>query len=76
MARADKARKGRKAQVVVLEPDERLVYGVRFAIGTIGFLSATEVGSMALMHMGNSEVFASIRGLIGLVAGIFISSKS
>lgn len=72
----DESGKGRKAKVVVVEPNEKLVYGVLFAIGAMGSLSVIEVGSMAFLHMWNSEVFASITGLIGLVTGILISSKS
>lgn len=72
----DRSGRGRRAQVFVVEPDERLVYGVRFAIGAIGFLSAVEVGSMAFLYAWNSEVFASISGLVGLVTGILISAKN
>lgn len=72
----DKSGRDRRTQVIIVEPDERLVYGVRFAIGAIGFLSAVEVGSMAFLHAWNSEVFASISGLIGLVTGILISAKN
>jgi hypothetical protein len=68
--------RGKKTREVVLEPNEKLVYGVRFAIAAIGFLSAIEVASMAFLHTWNSEVFASITGLVGLVTGILIGSKS
>jgi hypothetical protein len=60
----------------VSEPDERVVYSVRFSIVAIGFLTAIAVGGMAFLYAWNSEVFASITGLVGLVAGILISAKS
>jgi hypothetical protein len=68
--------RGKKTREVVLEPDEKLVYGVRFAIAAIACLSAMEVASMAFMHTWNSEVFASVTGLVGLVTGILVGSKS
>jgi hypothetical protein len=35
-------------------------------------LSAVEIAHMIFLHSWNSEVFASITGLIGLVTGILI----
>ncbi|MCJ7768058.1 hypothetical protein MUP79_06680 [Candidatus Bathyarchaeota archaeon] len=67
-------RKGRA--VVVLEPNEKLVYAVKFAICIIVCLSGLEVAHMAFMHSWNSEVFAGISGLIGTVTGIILGQKA
>jgi hypothetical protein len=68
--------RGKKTRELTLEPDEKLVYGVKLVLGMTGFLSAVEVASMAFLHTWNSEVFASITGLIGLMTGILISQKT
>jgi hypothetical protein len=53
-------------------PRDELVYGVKFAIGMTVCLSAVEIAHMAFLHSWNSEVFAAMTGLIGLVTGILI----
>jgi hypothetical protein len=63
-------------QVEVVEPNEKLVLGVKFAIGMTVCLSALEIAHMAFLHTWNSEVFAAITGLIGTISGILISQKT
>lgn len=58
------------------EPDERLVYGTKFAIGVTFCLSALEIANLAILGTWNSEVFASITGLTGTITGILISQKA
>ncbi len=58
------------------EPDERLVYGTKFAIGVTFCLSALEIANLAVLGTWNSEVFASITGLTGTITGILISQKA
>ncbi len=59
-----------------LEPDNRLVLGVKFAIAITFCLSAIEIANLAILGTWNSEVFASITGLTGTITGILISQKS
>jgi hypothetical protein len=59
-----------------LEPDERLVLGVKFAIAITFCLSALEIANLTVLGTWNSEVFASITGLTGTITGILISQKS
>ena len=63
-------------QVIVLEPNEKLVYAVKFSLGMTACLSALEVASMAFLGKWNSEVFAGITGLIGTVNGILVGQKA
>jgi len=72
------ARKGPKGkqQIIVIEPSEKLVLGVKFAIAMTACLSALEIAHMALLGKWNSEIFASITGLSGTVMGIFIGQKT
>jgi len=71
-------RKGTRGsqEVLVTEPDERIVFGVKFAIGMTACLSAIEVAHLAFLGTWNSEVFASITGLSGTVLGIFVGHKT
>ena len=71
-------RKGTRSsqEVQVTEPDERIVYGVKFAIGMTACLTVLEVAHMAFMGSWNSEVFAAITGLSGTVMGIFVGKKT
>ncbi len=57
-------RKGTRSsqKVLVTEPDARIVYRVKFAIGMTACLSAIEVAHLVVLGVWNSEVFASITG--------------
>jgi len=72
------ARKGPKGkqQIIVIEPSEKLVLGVKFAIAMTACLSALEIAHMAFLGKWNSEIFSCITGLSGTVMGIFIGQKT
>lgn len=75
--RALARKKGRsRAHVIIVEPDEKLVYLVKFSIGMTACLTGLEIAYMAFMHTWNSEVFAAIAGLIGTVTGIFVGRQT
>jgi hypothetical protein len=57
------------------EPDDTLVYVVRFGIGMTACLTAIEIANLALLRTWNSEVFATITGLSGIVIGVFVGRK-
>lgn len=65
-----------RADIIVVEPDGRLVYLVKFSVGMTMCLTALEIAYMAFMHTWNSEVFAAIAGLIGTVTGIFVGRQA
>jgi hypothetical protein len=71
-------RKGTRSsqEVLVTEPDERIVYAVKFAIGMTACLTVLEVAHLAFLGVWNSEIFASITGLSGTVLGIFVGHKA
>jgi len=71
-----KRRRDGKRPVVVEEPDERLVLGVKFAIGMTLCLSVLEVAHMAFIGTWNSEIFAGITGLTGSIVGLFVGKKA
>jgi hypothetical protein len=59
-----------------IPPDQRLVYGVKFAVAMTLCLSALEIAHLAFLGKWNSEIFAAITGLIGTVSGILIAQKT
>jgi len=65
-----------RGKLISEEPNEKLVLGVKFAIGMTVCLSALEVAHLAFLHTWNSEVFAAISGLSGTVLGIFVGQKA
>jgi hypothetical protein len=72
------ARKGPrgKREIIVVEPNEKLVLGVKFAISMTVCLTALEIAHIALLGKWNSEIFSAITGLSGTVIGIFLSHKA
>jgi hypothetical protein len=58
-----------------VQPSDRLVLGVKFAIAFTFSLTALEIAHLALLGSWNSEVFAAITGLAGTITGILISQK-
>ena len=59
-----------------VEPDEKLVWGVKFAIGMTACLSLLEVAHLVFLGSWSSEIFAVISGLSGTITGIFVGQKS
>jgi hypothetical protein len=65
-----------RGRLVQEEPNQKLVYVVKFSLGMTVCLAAVEIAHLAILRTWNSEVFAAITGLIGTVTGIFVGSKS
>jgi len=65
-----------KTEIIIVQPNEKLVLGVKFAIGMTVCLSALEIAHMAFLGSWNSEVFAAITGLSGTIMGIFVGQKT
>ena len=74
--RALTRRRVQRGRMVSEEPNEKLVLGVKFAIGMTVCLSALEVAHMAFLGSWSSEVFAAISGLSGTVFGVFVGQKT
>lgn len=74
--RALTRRRVQRGQMVSEEPDEKMVWGVKFAIGMTACLSLLEVAHLAFLGSWSSEIFAVISGLSGTITGIFVGQKS
>lgn len=73
--RALTSRRLERGRVVDEEPDETLVYLVKFAVAMTACLSALEIANMAFLRSWNTEVFSAITGLTGIVVGVFVGRK-
>jgi hypothetical protein len=65
-----------KEQIIVVEPNEKLVLLVKFALGITLCLTGLEAASIIFLHSWSSEIFATITGLIGTVSGVLIGSNT
>ena len=74
--RALTRRRIQRGRLVSEEPNEKLVWGVKFAIGMTACLTALEAAHMAFLGSWSSEIFAAITGLSGTITGIFVGQKS
>lgn len=68
-------RQGRHKATLVVDPDDRLVYAIEFAIGMTVCLVALEVSHMIFLHSWNSEIFVAISSLVTFVSGVFVGQK-
>lgn len=76
LTRKVSVKRGRGEQILEIPPSERLVLGVKFAMGMTICLSALEVAHMAFLGRWSSEIFAAISGLIGTVSGVLVSQHA
>jgi len=74
--RALTRRRFERGRLIVEEPNDRLVLGVKFAIGMTAFMSGLELAHLAILNSWNTEIFASIAGLSGTVIGLFVGQKT
>ncbi len=73
--RALTCRRLERGRFIDEEPDDTLVYVVKFGIAMAVCLSALEVAYMGFLHSWNSEVFSAITGLAGILIGVFVGRK-
>ena len=63
-------------RIMEIEPSEKLVLGVKFAIGMTACLSALEIAHMAFLGTWSSEIFSAVSGLIGTITGVLIGQHA
>ena len=66
----------RSDRVILIQPDERLVLLVKFAIGMALCLTGLEVAHLLFLRAWSSEVFAAITGLVGTVTGVLVGHRT
>ena len=65
-----------RGRIVIEEPNEKLVWGVKFAIGMTVCLSGLQVAHRVILGSWSSEIFSTITGLVGTVSGVLIGSHA
>jgi len=65
-----------RGRVIVEEPNEKLVWGVKFAVGMTVCLSGLQVAHLVVLGQWSSEIFSTITGLIGTISGVLIGSHA
>ena len=63
-----------KRQPIIIEPNPKLVYTLKFAIATTISLTTLEITHITILHTWNSEIFAAITALTGTITGILLGS--
>lgn len=70
-------KEGRKrAKQIQIEPSDRLVYGVYFAVAALVSLTILEATYMYVLRNFSSEIFAAITLVIGTILGAFFGQKA
>ncbi len=77
LTRRISVRVGRRKQrrEIEVEPSERLVYAMYFAITALISLTLLEGIYMLVLRSFNTEIFAAITGLIGTIVGVLLTRK-
>lgn len=70
-----KVARNRKPKIVLIEPSQRLVYGIIFAIIALIALTVLAALHMIVVKTFSSEIFAAITLVIGTILGAFFGQK-
>ena len=70
-----KGPRGRTQQVEVL-PNQKLLYGVYFAVAALMCLTILEATYILVVRSFSSEIFASITLVVGTLLGAFFGQKA
>ena len=65
-----------RGKIIVEEPNDKLVWGVKFAIGMTLCLSGLQIAHLLVLGSWNSEIFSTITGLVGTISGVLIGSHA
>ena len=69
-----KGSRGRSRQVEV-PPNQRLIYGVCFAVAALMCLTVLEATYILVLRSFSSEIFAAITLVVGTLLGAFFGQK-
>jgi len=64
-----------KIQHVEIPPNQKLVYGIHFAIVSLIALTMLEITYLVVLHSFSNEIFAAITLVIGTILGAFFGQK-
>jgi len=70
-----KGSRGRSQQVEV-PPNQKLLYGIYFAIASLVCLTILEATYIVILRSFSSEIFAAITLIVGTIVGAFFGQKA
>jgi len=73
--RTVKVQKRGRTQEFEVQPSQKLVYGVSFAIVALICLTILEATYMLVFHSFSTEIFSAIMLVVGTILGAFFGSK-
>jgi hypothetical protein len=65
-----------ETQQVEIPPNQKLLYGIYFAIAALIALTTLETTYMIVFQSFSNEIFAAITLIIGTILGAFFSQKT
>ncbi len=65
-----------KPQLIEIQPTQKFVFGIYFAIAALGCLTCLEAVYLAILRMFSSEIFAAISLTIGTIIGAVFGQKA
>jgi len=66
----------RELKVESVPPSERLILFVQFTMVTITAMTALELVHIVVLGKWNTEIFATMTGLVGTIIGVFFGKKA
>ena len=65
-----------RGKTVYVEPSDRVVYGVSFAVFALLSLTVLEAVYMVVLRSFSNEIFAAISMVVGTILGAFFGQKA
>jgi len=65
-----------RTQEIEIPPNQKIVYGIYFAIASLLSLTALEITYMVVVRAFSTEIFAAITLVIGTILGAFFGQKA
>lgn len=66
----------RRIQQVEVPPNQKLVYGVYFAVAAVICLTILEATYILVLRSFSTEIFSGITLVVGTILGVFFGSKT
>lgn len=70
-----KGSRGKRVRYIEVEPSNKLLYGMYFAIASLFSLTILEAMYILVLHSFSNEIFAAITLVIGTILGAFFGQR-
>lgn len=65
-----------RGKMILVDPSDRLVYGISFAIIALVCLTILEATYILILRSFSDEIFAAISMVVGTILGTFFGAKT